>query len=37
MFGVWTSPPYGPITKKPAPSRTMYGTLGAPSGTTGWL
>src|SRR5262245_2488027 len=36
MFGVSTRPPHGSIAEYPTSSNTMYRTLGAPSGATGW-
>src|SRR5512132_3814399 len=36
MFGVSIRPPHGSMAEKPTSSNTMYMTLGAPSGATGW-
>jgi hypothetical protein len=36
MFGVSIRPPHGSMAEKPTSSNTMYTTLGAPSGATGW-
>jgi hypothetical protein len=36
MLGVSISPPQGSIAENPTSSSTMYSTLGAPSGASGW-
>jgi hypothetical protein len=36
MLGVSINPPHGSIAENPTSSSTMYRTLGAPAGATGW-